>query len=100
MGYTLIYFIVAFIMALTGGMMLYFSWRYVEQQWVTRRTLGIALVSGFIFGFGVLVLVLWTEFARNFAIHWFGANGFYMAIVMAMIGALLHHRVLVFLATK
>lgn len=100
-SYLPIYFVVAFIMAITGGFTLYFSWRYVENNLVSHRTLRIALVSGFIFWFfAALVLVLSVEGGRDFAIRWFGGNGFYFATIMAMIGLLLHHQMLSFLAKK
>ncbi len=100
-SYLLIYFVVAFVMAIAGGVMLYCSWRYVENKLATRRTLGIALGSGFIFWFfGALILVLAVEIFREFAIRWFSGNGFYFSIIVAMIGILLHHQLLSALTKK
>jgi len=88
-------------MAIAGGVMLYCSWRYVENRWVTGRTLGIALASGFIFWFfGSLILVLGVETCKEFAIRWFGGNGFYFATIVAMIGVLVHYQLLSFLTKK
>lgn len=101
MDYGLIYFGVALVLAITSGCALYFSWRYVENTLVTRRTLGIALGSGFVAWFlGALILVLAVESCRVFAIRWFGGNGFYFSISIAMIGVLLHHQLLAVLAKK
>jgi len=100
-SYLLIYFVVAFFMAIAGGLMLYSSWRYVEKKLVTRRTLGIALGSGFVFWFFLaLILVLTVEIFRAIAIRWFGGNGFYFAIIVAMLGILLHHQLLSALTKK
>jgi len=100
-GYLPIYFIVALIMSIAGGVMLYCSWRYVENRLATGRTLGIALGSGFVFWFfGALILVLAVEFCEEVAIRWFGGNGFYFATIVAMIGILLHHQLLSLLTKK
>jgi len=100
-GYLPIYFIVSLIMSIAGGVMLYCSWRYVENKMVTRRTLGFALGSGFVFWFLIaLIIVLSVESFKSVAIRWFGGNGFYFATIVSMMGILLHHQLLLLLRKK
>lgn len=101
MGYTLIYFLVALIMAFSGAFALYFSWRCVENKLVTSRAVPIALVSGFIFWFFLaLILVLAVDVWRNLAIRFLGGNGFSFAILFAMVMVLCQHQLLVWLRRK
>lgn len=101
MDYGLIYFGMALVLAVTGGFMLYFSWRYVEGQVVTRWTLSIALVSGFLaWFFGALLLVLVSSFLQQIAVRWLGGNGFSLACILAMLLVLLHYQCLSLLAKK
>ncbi len=101
MGYHFIYFGIAFLLAITSGFMLYFSWRYVEGHKVTRWTLPTALFNGFLtWFFCALILILLSDFLQQMAIRWFGANGFSLACILAMFFVWIHYQLLSFLVKK
>jgi hypothetical protein len=99
--YGYIYFGVALVLAITSAFMLYFSWRYVEGRLVSRWTLAIALLSGFLAWFvAALLSVLASVFLQHMVIRWLGGNGFSFAAILAMISVLVHYQLLMSLAKK
>lgn len=101
MGYQFIYFSVAFLLAITSGFSLYFSWRYVEGLEVSRWTLPGALLNGFFSWYlCALILILLSNALQQLAINWLGGNGFTLATLLAMMAVLLQHQLLLYLKKK
>ena len=96
-----IFLVFTAIAAIAAGSALYFSWRYCEGKLVSKRTLPFALISGFIFTFLLAILLAllvpsWT----NFAIRWFGGNGFAFASILAMAGVLIQHQIMTYFTKR
>jgi len=101
MDYLPIYFIFMLMMAGAGGTSLFFTWRIFKAKQISNKHLLLALISGFIFWFFVSIIFLFTSVMwKDFAIRWFGANGWSLSAIAAMAGILLHHQLLILLAKK